>query len=182
MPPPTLKPCSFYLTNSCKKGINCPFLHGQQPSPRSICHHYSRGSCLFGERCKNLHEQLPCEIKPCVFWKAGKCSKGDQCKFLHEPLSMPSDSGSWRGQESNQNTPSIGRKLAVDRLAAVATCKEVRLMTYPSSTPVQCTQHRPPTRMTSVIWMLKDNVATLKSHCITRSGQLQVRTIDTTAD
>jgi CCCH-type zinc finger/RNA-binding, Nab2-type zinc finger len=110
LPPRGQKPCSFYRTNSCTKGVACSYSHtlteqAQSPS-RIVCRHYSTGTCSFGERCRNIHAKpnevavAPSQI-PCVFWAAGNCAKGSQCGFSHGALA--SDAKSWRGQRPSHS-------------------------------------------------------------------------------
>jgi hypothetical protein len=137
------KLCSFYLANACKKGNSCPFSHEQPPPPRLVCKYYSSGSCKFGEQCRNVHEKPGIRVAlgeqelPCVFWKVGKCSKGDQCKFLHEPLALPSNSNSWREQQTNRSSPpASGRKLGsrpIDVVAVISGKEKVRLVSLLSA-------------------------------------------------
>lgn len=69
--------CKFYLMDSCMKGKDCIFHHGE-------CQTYARVAKL---GLTNLCILLCTGDFPCKFYHTKKyCKNGDQCKFSHAPL------------------------------------------------------------------------------------------------
>ena len=68
--------CKFYLRHSCKKGVECKFLHKKE---EQFCWHYQkRQKCKFKDKCVFKHEQLECK-----FYRSGKCKFSSYCWFTH---------------------------------------------------------------------------------------------------
>ena len=74
--------CSFFLTNSCGRGANCPYRHVR--GDRSVvCKHWLRGLCKKGDNCEFLHEFDMEKMPECYFYsRFGECGNKD-CPFLH---------------------------------------------------------------------------------------------------
>ncbi|KAK0286932.1 hypothetical protein LTR35_004401 [Friedmanniomyces endolithicus] len=50
------RPCTWFQTNSCKKGVNCPYPHVVDPSfKRKACVHFAQGKCRKGNDCTYSH-------------------------------------------------------------------------------------------------------------------------------
>ncbi|MFH4974001.1 hypothetical protein AB6A40_000710 [Gnathostoma spinigerum] len=47
--------CKFYLSNCCKKGSACPFLHDRSVPPDRTCRFYLAGKCAYGDGCRYDH-------------------------------------------------------------------------------------------------------------------------------
>jgi len=68
--------CKFYLRHSCKRGIECKFLHKKE---EQFCWHYQkRKKCKFKEQCFYKHEKMECK-----FYRAGTCKFSSYCWFKH---------------------------------------------------------------------------------------------------
>lgn len=119
--PKSQVPCSFYLTNSCTKGNNCPFSHGQYTSSRVVCRHHTLGTCMYGDRCRNSHDILDVKAdsgdQHCKYWKLGSCAKGNECRFIHEPVARPSASTTWRPQTTSMAF--VDRKPTAEKILCI---------------------------------------------------------------
>ena len=59
--------CSFYLSDSCGKGINCPYRH-VRGDKSVVCKHWLRGLCKKGDDCEFLHEFDMEKMPECYFY------------------------------------------------------------------------------------------------------------------
>ncbi|KAF8638951.1 hypothetical protein AX16_010425 [Volvariella volvacea WC 439] len=86
--------CKFYLNDTCKRGVKCPFTHSRpddapQPSSQS------------NQQKQHPHNNKKLESGPstCSYYLKGSCKYGEACHFAH-PFSTPVSSSDTKSSES----------------------------------------------------------------------------------
>lgn len=81
--------CKFWkegIENSCHKGIECTYTHGEKDIRTSKKNCFKDIKC-FNHLCNYAHPESwnPYENKKiCTFYTKGECKKGNSCLYLHE--------------------------------------------------------------------------------------------------
>jgi len=94
--------CKFWLTRSCLKGQDCPYLHVGGTKINEICRFYRSGTCRRGDQCLYSHDLSKEACK--YMTQLGHCPFGSRCRFSHIPEIIEAARKATTNKESQKKT------------------------------------------------------------------------------
>ena len=78
--------CRDFRLGRCRRGSNCPFIHGEEEKNETCRDFLSAVGCSRGEMCPFIHPgKRSSSGEPCRDYLRGSCKRGSSCPYVHLP-------------------------------------------------------------------------------------------------